>query len=284
MVTHRSLVNLAADMQKRLCCGSKDRLLALTTISFDIAGLELYVPLIAGACIALTDKTTTADPGRLYRDMELHGVTLMQATPTSWRMLLDGGWQGREGLKALCGGEALDKVLAHQLQSRVGTLWNVYGPTETTIWSTAAQVKHNDESMNGVEAIGSPIANTRTYILDESCQPVPIGVAGELYIGGDGVARGYLNREELTAERFVRDPFSDEPDARMYKTGDLGRWRPDGALEYLGRNDFQVKIRGQRIELGEIEARLVELPAGRGKRWCWHGRTARETSGWWRTG
>jgi len=175
-------------------------------------------------------------------------------------MLVEDGWTGGVGLRALCGGEALSTALSRRLVNRVATLWNVYGPTETTIWSSIRRIDESSEHAAAIEPIGRPIANTRIYVLDGTRQLVPIGVVGELYIGGAGVARGYLNRPELSAERFVRDPFSPDPHARLYKTGDLGRWRSDGTLQYLGRDDHQVKIRGYRIELGEIESKLKEHP------------------------
>jgi acyl-coenzyme A synthetase/AMP-(fatty) acid ligase len=192
---------------------------------------------------------------RLKKELE-NGVTMMQATPAGWQVLLHAGWQGTAGLKALCGGETLSADLAGKLVSRSETVWNMYGPTETTVWSLTAKLGH----LGNRVSIGRPIANTRVYILDGRQQPVPVGVSGELYIGGVGVGRGYLKREELTRERFVKDPFVEEEGARMYRTGDLGRWQADGTIEFLGRNDFQVKVRGFRIELEEIEARLVEYP------------------------
>jgi acyl-coenzyme A synthetase/AMP-(fatty) acid ligase/acyl carrier protein len=183
-------------------------------------------------------------------------VTFMQVTPATWRMLLEGGWLGKPGLKALCGGEALSTELASGLLKRGVVLWNLYGPTETTVWSGI----HRVTGAAGPIPIGHPIANTEIYLLDAHLQPVPIGVPGEIYIGGAGLARGYLNRPELTAERFVPNSFSDQLGARLYRTGDLGRWRADGNIEFLGRIDHQVKVRGYRIELGEIEARLAEHP------------------------
>jgi acyl-CoA synthetase (AMP-forming)/AMP-acid ligase II len=183
----------------------------------------------------------------------------MQATPATWRLLVDSGWTGTPGLKVLCGGEALPRALADELLARSAEVWNVYGPTETTVWSTVDRVLPDE----GAVPIGRPIANTQTWVLDPSLQPVPLGVPGELYIGGAGVARGYHRRPALTAERFVPDPFSVEPGARLYATGDLARWRSDGRLECLGRRDHQVKLRGFRIEPGEIEATLARHPAVR---------------------
>jgi hypothetical protein len=186
----------------------------------------------------------------------------MQATPATWRMLVQAGWESAPEMRALCGGEALPAELASALRSRVGALWNVYGPTETTIWSTAEAVRGDSAGAvgGGHVPVGRPVANTRVYVLDAAGEPVPVGVAGELYIGGAGVVRGYLGRPEQTAERFVADAYGGEPGARLYRTGDLARWRPDGTIEFLGRTDFQVKVRGFRIEPGEIEARLAEHP------------------------
>jgi acyl-CoA synthetase (AMP-forming)/AMP-acid ligase II/acyl carrier protein len=183
----------------------------------------------------------------------------MQATPVTWRLLLEAGWQGNQHLKILCGGEALPLELAQQLLPKGAALWNLYGPTETTIWSSVCKIEPDDK----VVTIGRPIANTQLYILDAQLRLVPIGIPGELYIGGDGLARGYLNRPELTTERFIPHPFSNEPGARLYKTGDLARYRADGTIEHLGRADFQVKIRGFRIELGEIESVLAKYPTVR---------------------
>ncbi|MEW5927673.1 MAG: amino acid adenylation domain-containing protein, partial [Gemmatimonadota bacterium] len=255
-VPHRAAVNFLDSMRARPGLAADDVLLAVTTLSFDIAGLELFLPLTTGARVALADRETAGD-GALLRDaLAATGATAMQATPATWRMLLEAGWTGSPGLKALCGGEALPRELAERLLPAVGELWNLYGPTETTIWSTVERVGPGE----GPVSIGRPIANTRVYLLDRGVEPVPAGIAGEAYIGGEGVARGYLGRPELTAERFVPDPFAAEPGARMYRTGDLARRRPDGALEYLGRTDSQVKVRGFRIELGEIEAALALHP------------------------
>ncbi|MBC8943738.1 non-ribosomal peptide synthetase [Xenorhabdus indica] len=262
MIEHISVVNLLLSMQEILQITIDDTMLFSTTIGFDIAGLELYLPLFSGSRIVLASSRIAKDPEQLAAFIALHNIKIVQATPTAWRMLLDSGWIGAD-IKALSGGEALSHELAQRLKQKVSSLWNLYGPTETTIWSTVStnilieQINHHTKSQI---TIGRPIANTQIYLLDQHNQPVPIGVVGEIHIGGIGVARGYLNRPELTNERFVHNPFSEQVDARMYKTGDLGRWLPDGTIDYLGRNDFQVKIRGFRIELGEIEAKLLAYP------------------------
>jgi amino acid adenylation domain-containing protein len=254
-IEHRAVVNFLHSMQREPGLSEQDRLLAVTTLSFDIAGLEMYLPLMSGACIVIASREQTSDGNRLLALMQRSGTTFMQATPATWRMLLEVGWEGDKKLKILCGGEALPPDLAEHLLARCSELWNVYGPTETTIWSAAYRVT------SGRVLLGRPIANTQFYVLDRNHEPVPAGVPGELFIGGDGLARGYLHRPELTAERFVPDPFYGSANARMYRTGDLVRWRHDGNLEYLGRMDFQVKVRGFRIELGEIEAVLAKHPA-----------------------
>jgi amino acid adenylation domain-containing protein len=258
VVPHRAVVNFLDSMRLRPGLTSRDTLLAVTTLSFDIAALELFLPLTTGARVVLADRETASDGARLRETVAASGATAMQATPASWRMLLDAGWEGAPGLKALCGGEALPRELADRLLGATGELWNLYGPTETTIWSTVERVGPG----GGAVSIGAPIANTRVYLLDRSLEPVPAGVPGELYIGGEGVARGYLGRPVLTAERFIPDAFSREPGsgARLYRTGDRVRRRADGALEYLGRTDQQVKVRGFRIEPGEIEAALRAQP------------------------
>jgi amino acid adenylation domain-containing protein len=253
---HQSVTNFLTAMSKAPGLTADDVLLAVTTISFDIAGLEIYLPLILGARVVIVSREVASDGSRLMDELSRTQVTVMQATPITWQILLAAGWQGNQNLKALCGGEAMTQKLAAQLLDRVGSLWNVYGPTETTIWSTVWRV----ESAAGPIYIGYPIDNTQLYVLDAHQQPVPIGVAGELYIGGDGLARGYLNRPDLTAERFVPNPFSQDPESRLYRTGDLVRQLPDGKVECLGRIDHQVKVRGFRIELGEIEAALSRHP------------------------
>jgi amino acid adenylation domain-containing protein len=248
-IPHRALVNFLTTMSEEPGLGAEDVLLAVTTLSFDIAGLELWLPLLVGARVVVAPTASVSDPRALTALLAENDVTVMQATPTTWRMLVDAGWPGRAGLKALCGGEALPLALADELVARDLELWNMYGPTETTIWSTIARI----EDQGGPLTIGRPIGNTTIYILDADLQPVPIGLPGELYIGGDGLARGYRGRPDLTEERFVAHPFDETPDARIYRTGDLARYRGDGRIEYLGRIDDQVKVRGYRIELGEIE-------------------------------
>jgi len=256
-IEHRSVVNLLMSMQNEpgLCQG--DVLVAVTTLSFDIAGLEIYLPLLCGARLVLADAATTRDGAKLLALLNRSGATMMQATPTTWRMLLEAGWKSTPKLKVLCGGEALNPALAQDLVERSGSVWNLYGPTETTIWSSLHRVRTQN---GGAVPIGRPIANTQIYVLDRYLNPVPPGAQGEIYIGGDGLARGYLHREELTRKRFIPDPFHN-PGGRIYKTGDVGRYRANGEIECLGRIDHQVKIRGFRVELGEIEAALSRHPA-----------------------
>ena len=257
MIEHGALVNFLQSMAVEPGLQAGDTLLAVTTLSFDIAGLELHLPLMRGARIVMATRAQSADPAFLQATIAAQSVTALQATPATWRMLLNAGWTGAPGLKAMCGGEALPTELAARLRPLVGSLWNLYGPTETTVWSTCHRVEEADLTGGAAVTIGRPIANTRVYVLDAHGRLAPAGVPGELHIGGAGVARGYLNRPELTAERFVPEVLAADPGARMYRTGDLARWRDDGRLEYLGRNDFQVKVRGFRIETGEVEAALL---------------------------
>jgi len=254
-VTHLGLSNFLASMAAQPGLSAHDRLLSVTTISFDIAGLELFLPLSTGAQVHVASAEEVADGARLAALLTARQATVMQATPATWRLLLEAGWSGDPGLKILCGGEAMDRDLADQLLSRAGEVWNVYGPTETTIWSALWRVQPGE----GAVPVGLPVAHNRLYVLDRHGEHVPLGVTGEIHIGGAGVAKGYWRRPELTAERFVADPFAG-PGARMYRTGDLGRFRADGALECLGRLDHQVKIRGHRVEPGEVEAVLREHP------------------------
>ena len=254
-IEHHALTNFLYAMADKPGMSETDVLLAVTTLSFDIAGLELFLPLITGARIELVSRVTTQDGAALARIISRSGATIMQATPVTWRLLFESGWKGDRNLKILCGGEAMDRELATRLVSSCGSVWNMYGPTETTIWSSLARIDSDEVT------IGSPIANTQMYVLDGNRDPVPRGVVGDLWIGGEGVARGYLNRLDLTADRFQPNPF--RQGERIYRTGDLARHLPDGRLVCLGRTDTQVKVRGYRIELDEIAAVLSSHPSVR---------------------
>jgi len=252
-VSQQALVNLLCAAVKSPGIQAADTLVAVTTLSFDIAGLELFAPLLAGGRVVIASKEEAHDGFLLRELLARSGATILQATPATWRILIDAGWCNAPKLKMLCGGEALTRELADALLERGGELWNMYGPTETTIWSSWQQIHRDTAPIS----IGKPAANTFFYILDPKGQPQPIGVAGELYIGGDGVAIGYLHRPELTQERFLPNPFER---GRIYRTGDRARFRGDGTVELLGRMDAQVKVRGFRIELGEVEAVLNACP------------------------
>ncbi len=253
-IAHHNLVNFLYSMQNAPGLNLEDKLLAVTTISFDIAGLELFLPLLTGAEIILADTATAKDGRALLDIIKNEQVTVMQATPYTWRIMLEAGWDKSTPLKVICGGEALPLELSQRLLNRASSLWNVYGPTETTVWSTIKQLTKKDE----IISIGRPINNTSIYILDKFLNPLAPGVAGEIYIGGDGVAKGYLNRPELTAEKFIDDPFTKQASDKMYRNGDLGKFLPNGEIICLGRIDAQVKIRGYRIETGEIEFQLAK--------------------------
>ncbi|MEO8304801.1 MAG: amino acid adenylation domain-containing protein [Betaproteobacteria bacterium] len=253
-VTHGAVVNLLCALTAHPGCSDRDRVLALTTISFDIAVVELFLPLSVGALVELASRETAQDPRLLRRLIQRTRPTIVYGTPTAWRMLIESGWRGAEGLVALCGAERLPRDLADLLLARTSAVWNLYGPTETTICCTADRVEPGLAEVT----IGRPVHNTEAYILDGHLQPVPIGVPGELFIAGVCLARGYRNRPELTADRFLTHAFSSAPAARMYRTGDRARWNDDGRIAFLGRFDDQVKLRGFRIELGEIEATLVK--------------------------
>jgi len=258
-IPHRAVVNLLNSMRKRPGFGTQDTLLAVTTLSFDIAGLELYLPLCVGAKLIIASREAASEGNQLLALLMSSKATVMQATPVTWKLLLEAGWVGAPRLKVLCGGEAFPRELANDLAKHAISVWNMYGPTESTIWSAADEVKAGD----GPIPIGLPIDNTEFYVIDANGQLAPIGVAGELHIGGDGLARGYFRRPELTAEKFIPNPFSTNANARLYKTGDLVRRWSDGRLEFLGRLDHQVKLRGFRIELGEIETALGRYPGVR---------------------
>ncbi|QBA63904.1 non-ribosomal peptide synthetase [Muriicola soli] len=253
MVTHKNLVNFLFSMMSEPGIEESDRLLSITTISFDIAGLEIFLPLLKGATLVMADDETAKDSRLLLELLENENITMLQATPTSWQMLLDVGWDRHLSIKAVCGGEALPLGLAKKILDRVNELWNVYGPTETTIWSSVKQIGKEDS----VITIGHPIANTQLYILNEQGNLVPPNTIGEICIAGDGVSEGYWKRPELTNEKFISNPFNKT--SVLYRTGDLGKLLLSGEVQCLGRIDQQVKIRGHRIELSEIEQVLDSL-------------------------
>ncbi|HXO73315.1 MAG TPA: amino acid adenylation domain-containing protein, partial [Bradyrhizobium sp.] len=253
MITHRAFSNVLLAMLEKPGLRVDDRLLAITTYCFDIAGLELFGPLIKGACCVICPSETARDAERLKHELRRARATVMQATPVVWMTLFQSGWRNEERLKVLCGGEALPERLRARFIECGCEAWNLFGPTETTIWSTVQRIEKD-----GPRGIGQPLANTRVYIVDNNFRMTPLGIAGELCIAGNGLARGYHNKPDLTAERFVDNPF--EPGGKLYRTGDVARWLPDGTIEYLGRADEQVKLRGHRIELAEIELRLGAHP------------------------
>ncbi|MBR8838437.1 MAG: amino acid adenylation domain-containing protein [Stigonema ocellatum SAG 48.90 = DSM 106950] len=265
-ISHQSVVNFLDTMRISPGLSDTNTFLAVTTIGFDIAALELYLPLIVGAKVVVVSREIASDGTKLLTQLVVNDTTAMQATPATWQMLLTSGWSNSHPVKVFCGGEALPSTLAKQLLATGSEVWNLYGPTEATIWSAVHKVGDIEQieaqTKDSPELIGHPIANTQIYILDSYLQPVPIGVKGELYIGGAGLACGYLNRPDLTEEKFIPNPFSNEPFSRLYKTGDLARYQKDGNIEFLGRIDHQVKIRGFRIELGEIEAALLNGHSG----------------------
>ncbi len=256
VIEHKSVVNFLTSMEQKLAISSEDVLVAVTTLSFDIAGLEIYLPLKAGARVEIASREEGWDGEKLAERLAKSKATMMQATPASWRMLMESGWRAERGFKVLCGGEGLAGELARQLKGSEAEVWNLYGPTETTIWSGGYEV---EEEERGIMPVGRPIANTQIYVLGDRGEMKGIGGRGEIYIGGEGVGRGYAGRADQTAERFVPDGYSKRKGARMYRTGDEGRMREDGKIEFVGRMDNQVKVRGYRIELGEIEEVLRGL-------------------------
>ncbi|MFI5158591.1 MAG: amino acid adenylation domain-containing protein [Sphingobacteriales bacterium] len=253
VISHRSLTNFLLSMQKVPGINVDDNLLAISTFSFDIAALELYLPLTVGAKIVLASTETAKDGWLLLELMKREKISIMQATPYTWRMIIAAGWTEFLPIKIITGGEPLSKDLASKLLPLCSELWNQYGPTETTVYSTQKLITSEEEI-----TIGKPVDNTKVYILDDSLNIQSDGIIGEIFIGGEGVAKGYLKRPQQTEERFISDPFSSEPKAKMYKTGDLGRITSNGEIQYLGRSDQQVKIRGFRIELEEIEYALLK--------------------------
>jgi len=255
MIEHRNLLNFLLSMGQYPGIVSSDRLLTLTSISFDIHALELYLPLITGAYLSIASSTVSHSAELLAKTINEESITMAQATPATWKMLLSDGWQPNKPMKILCGGEAIDDKLKQELLAYPSiTLYNMYGPTETTVWSSTTELINGEKIF-----IGHPIANTQLYIIDKHNKPVPIGIPGELCIAGDGLAKGYLKRPVLTKEKFIKNPFSNDNGSRLYKTGDLVRYLPDGNIEFIGRIDNQIKIRGFRIELGEIEAVLSKI-------------------------
>ena len=262
-VIHGTVVNLLESMRLEPGLTAQDTILAVITISFDMSIPELFLPLSVGAQIVMASDREIADGVLLAQAISRSQATVMQATPATWRLLLATGWQGNQQLKIICGGEAMTRNLADLLLERCASLWNMYGPTETTVYSAIYQVQPGNEAI----PIGHPVANTQIYMIAGKCRrkddpliQTSLGQPGEVYIGGTGLARGYLNRPEMTAEKFVPDPFSSTPGARLYRTGDLARMLPDGNIQYMGRVDHQVKIRGYRIELGDIDAALSQHP------------------------
>jgi len=253
IVSQKCMLNFLLSMQKSPGMTENDRILAITTLSFDIAVLELYLPLITGAQIILVTSEDVLDSFKLIELIEECNVTVLQATPSSWKMLLDANWKGNSNLKALTGGEPINPPLAKKLLERCSELWNMYGPTETTVWSTIFKIENSPPPI----LIGTPIDNTQVYILDSNNNITPVGVPGKLFIGGDGVSLGYLHRPELTAEKFIDSPFVDGK--LIYDTGDIARFDVNGQLECLGRNDLQVKVSGHRIELDEISSELIKI-------------------------
>jgi acyl-coenzyme A synthetase/AMP-(fatty) acid ligase/acyl carrier protein len=252
-IKHESLTNLLWSMQRTPGIGVRDKILALTTISFDIACVEMLLPLICGGCVEILPAEITSDGTRMREVLESTDATIVQATPATWRMLLAAGWRARKRFRIWCGGEALAPQLARSLLERCAELWNCYGPTETAIYACFHRVLDPDEI-----AIGRPVANTQMYVLDEHLNPAPVGIAGELFIGGAGLSPGYHRRPELTQKSFLTHAFDQSgPASRLYRTGDSCRYWRDGSVEYLGRLDNQVKVRGYRIELGEIESVLA---------------------------
>jgi len=254
-IAHYNLVNFLYSMLEKPGLSADDKLLAVTTISFDIAGLELFLPLIAGATVVIADTETAKDGRALLSLIKKEQITVMQATPFTWRMMIETGWVDKLNLKVICGGEPLPLDLSKKIIERTASLWNVYGPTETTVWSSLSQITGEEKSIS----IGYPIANTSIYIVDKYLRLCAPGKVGEICIGGDGVSVGYFNKPELTDEKFITDPFSADGNAKMYRTGDLGKFNVDGELQYEGRIDSQIKIRGFRIETAEIEHHINEF-------------------------
>lgn len=258
-ISHKSLVNLLTAMEKELNINSSDVLLAITPFTFDLSVPDIYLPLITGGSLVLTNSITRFNPEHIIQCIGQHHISLMQATPTTWQMLVACGWKNESNIKIITGGEALTNQLAAQLIQFSNNVWNFYGPTETTVWSTCCKIEVIDKTRPYV-TIGRPLSNTRLYILNEHLQPQRVDTEGELYIGGDGVSEGYVNNQELNEKCFIDDIFSKVPGKKLYKTGDIAKWSAKGELHFIGRSDNQIKIRGYRIEAEAIENILLDYP------------------------
>jgi amino acid adenylation domain-containing protein len=258
MVKHHSTVNAVAAITKLMDVSSEDILLSATTFTFDVAEMEMYLPLFNGARLVVASQETVQDIDRLKARIKDSGATLFLATPVTFKMLILSSWEGKSDLRVLSGGEGLPKEIAKEMLARCRGMWNGYAPTETTIYSLIKKITPDDLTGDGYVSLGRPIDNNILEILSPGLVPVPVGIPGELYIGGEGVSLGYLNLPELTRERFIPDPLGNDPSLMFYKTGDLVRYTPEGNVIFLNRVDFQVKIRGFRIELGEIESVLLK--------------------------
>src|ERR1051325_8395714 len=252
-ITHASVTNLLHSLQQQLGVTANETGLAVASLWFHQSVFDIFLPLSIGASLVIANRDAAADGNRLLSVLQQNKATYLHATPATWRLLINAGWEGDRNFGIFCGGDALPIELAKQLLRRSDRVWNVYGPTETTVYSSAHRITPDDDRI----LIGGPLANTQLRLLND-LQPAEPGETGELYIGGAGLSRGYLHRPDLTAERFVPDPFSSDPGARLYRTGDVARLTDKSQLEVLGRIDHQVKIRGYRIELGEIEAVLAQ--------------------------
>ncbi|WP_166924900.1 non-ribosomal peptide synthetase [Flavobacterium poyangense] len=252
-IGHKSLLNFLISMREKPGVSLNDVLFSVTTYSFDISILEFFTPLISGATTYIASQEVLSDPQLIIEKLEEVQPTIIQGTPSFYQMLFNANWQGNKTLKVLCGGDLLSESLAEKLLYHCSEVWNMYGPTETTIWSSIKKIQHPKEASN----IGKPIHNTQFYILDQYLSPKPIGTTGAIYIAGEGLAKGYYNNETLTKEKFITNPF--DATSLLYETGDVGKWNDEGEIEFLGRNDNQVKIRGYRIELGDIETQLNQI-------------------------
>lgn len=255
-IEHRSVVNFLESLAEILEFSEREIVMSVTGLTFDIAGLDLYLTWMKGAKLVMVPRSVVLDGALLRTALKKSKATLLQTTPVTWRGLMDADWVAPPGFKALCGGEMLPRQLLDDFSKQPLRLWNLYGPTETTIWSTVCAITPEEFHARGRISVGRPIANTYVYVLNDHLKPALAGCVGEVHIGGDGLARGYRNQPELTIEKFVPDPFRHGKNMRMYRTGDLGCFRPTGEIELLGRKDHQIKLHGYRIEPGEIESAI----------------------------